>query len=73
MPKAPINRCPYCGSEKGFLSKDYICGPSWVNYNFDGSEADNDEMYDTTKVTIGKYAYCCNCGKRLFKMSEITD
>lgn len=37
------------------------------------NEADNGEMYDTLRTTVGKYAYCSNCGKRLFKMSEMTE
>lgn len=70
MQKAPIDRCPYCGSNYGYYTKDRISGPVWYNQNFDGSEADNWEMYESTNITPGKWAYCRNCGKRLFKMSE---
>lgn len=73
MRKAPVDRCPNCGSNMGFYSKDYIRGKIRYNYNFDGSEAENGEMYDTISTITGKWAYCCNCHKRLFRVSEVIE
>ena len=69
-PIGPIDRCPYCGSDEGYYTKDYVCGPSYYHYNFDGSEAHNESMYDLTSHKRGKYAYCTNCDKRLFKIGK---
>lgn len=70
-PKAPIDRCPYCGSSEGYYSKDYMYGPSRCYRNYNGEEAYNGEMYDSLNQNQGKYAYCAECHKRLFKMSEL--
>lgn len=68
MVKAPIDGCQHCGSKEGFFEKQQIHGRINYRYNFDGTEADNTDIYDLTTVTRGKYAYCLHCGKRLFKM-----
>lgn len=68
--KIPIDKCPYCNNTYDFYTKDYICGTSWYNYKFDGSEADNGEMYNGLKHTQGKYAYCGSCNRKLFKIEE---
>jgi hypothetical protein len=72
-PNAPINKCPYCGSDWGYYTKDYIHGSTWYRCNFDGTEADNGDMYDPLTHEAGKYAYCLSCNKRLFKMSELEE
>lgn len=66
--KAPIDHCPHCGSKDGYFEKQQIRGPINFCYNFDGTEADNTDMYNATTFTHGKYAYCLHCGKRLFEM-----
>jgi len=70
-PKAPIDKCPYCGSESGYFTKDYIHGSTYYYHNFDGTGTYNGEMYDSMMHVQGKIAYCIDCGRRLFKMSEI--
>lgn len=67
---APISKCPYCGSDYGYYTKEHVTGSVMYNYHFDGSEADNGEMYDNLRYSGGKWAYCFNCDKRLFKMEE---
>ncbi|OCN01020.1 hypothetical protein A7X67_01560 [Clostridium sp. W14A] len=68
--KSPIDRCPHCGSTDGYYTKEQVHGSIQYMYNFDGTEADNGELYDYLNYTGGKYAYCLRCGKRLFKMEE---
>lgn len=68
--KSPVDRCPYCGSDYGYYTKQQAHGPVRYNYEFDGSESDNGEMYNCLSYTGGKYAYCAHCDKRLFKMED---
>jgi len=68
--KAPINVCPFCGSKAGYYTKQQARGTIEYIYNYDGSEAENDGMYDLLTVKGGIYAYCLHCSKRLFKMQE---
>ncbi len=68
--KAPIDKCPVCGSKDGYYTKEQARGPIQLIYNFDGSESDNGSMYDMLTFSGGKYAYCLKCDKRLFKMPE---
>lgn len=57
--------CPFCGCTS-YYTKCYTTGVTCFNYNFDGSEADNSEMYDNlvTREESGN-AYCANCNKKL--------
>jgi hypothetical protein len=66
--KSPIDKCPYCGSDDGYYTKEQVHGPIQYMYNFDDTETDNSEMYNGLILTGGKYAYCINCDKRLFRM-----
>ena len=63
----PITECPKCGN-KEIKIKCRISGECEYNIRLDGSpNAYNGEMYDNTVLKpMGKYAYCNNCGKRLF-------
>lgn len=70
-PKAPIDNCPYCNSNDGYYTKQYARGTIKYNYNFDGSESENGDMHDNLSYSGGKYAYCINCKKRLFNMSQL--
>lgn len=70
MGKAPIDKCPHCGSDMGYYTKDYISGSCRYNHNYDGSQAYNGEMYDYLDHESGKIAYCSNCDKRLFKIED---
>lgn len=65
---APIDNCPHCGSDEGFYTKVQVSGTTRYCYNYDGSEAENSELYESCSHKGGKYAYCLKCGKRLFKM-----
>lgn len=68
--KSKIQRCPYCGSTEGYYVKQQAHGPITYKFNFDGSEAENGDMYDDLRITGGKIAYCLNCDKRLFNMND---
>jgi hypothetical protein len=71
--KVPINTCPYCGSSAGFFIRQQVTGSISINFNYDGSDADNTEMYDYLTHKGGKVAYCQDCEKKLFNMSEIEE
>lgn len=62
--------CPHCGNEESYYVKQEARGPIYYLINFDGSEADNTEMYEGLRYTTGKYGYCSGCNKRLFKVDR---
>ena len=66
-----IKKCPYCGNDYDFYSKDYFYGSSYFYYRFDGGEAFNGNMYDFLNHKSGKYAYCGKCDKRLFEIRGV--
>ena len=69
---SPDMVCPYCGNEEFFVRQSYrgVCD---YNLRFDfKKDADNSEMFGNASFrTTSKYAYCNNCFKRLFKVSEL--
>ncbi|WP_159723151.1 hypothetical protein [Enterococcus sp. CSURQ0835] len=67
----PINECPYCGSTT-FFRKDYMSGSSCY-YASSLGEADNSYMHDNLLTTEGKWWYCAECEKRVFKNEEVED
>lgn len=71
--KTPMVECPHCGSDYGFYTRQQACGMVQYQYSFNGEEKDNSQMYDLLKFTGGIYAYCLDCNKRLFKMSDLGD
>jgi hypothetical protein len=68
---APIDKCPYCDSEEGYYIKEKVAGAIHFKTKFDGTESDNSDMYDHLEHKSSKSAYCVNCHKRLFKVSEL--
>ena len=63
----PIRECPHCGSEE-FYIKQYAHGNIEYHYRFDGEEGENGELHEPLSYTdTGKFAYCSECHKRLFK------
>ncbi|ASA22627.1 hypothetical protein B9T62_18645 [Paenibacillus donghaensis] len=70
--KAPITQCPHCNSSEGYYIKEQVSGTVHYRTNFDGSEADNTEVYDYLKHRSGKLAFCINCNKKIFKVEELT-
>ncbi|KIV56467.1 hypothetical protein AM501_09950 [Aneurinibacillus migulanus] len=67
--ETPINECTHCGSNEGYYIKQYAFGSIKQNFNFDGSEADNTEMYQHLNHKGGSVAYCSSCNKKIFNMS----
>ena len=68
----PIDKCPYCNNDE-IMIKCRIVGQCNYNISLDSKKtAYNGEMYDyTTLKPMSKYAYCNQCGKRLFKHNEV--
>ena len=70
---AEMNKCPYCGDDEFFIKQRYS-GTCEYRYRYDKKPAENGEMYENARFkSIGKYAYCMNCGKRLFPISELDE
>lgn len=65
-----ITKCPYCGCEE-YYTKIRITGETIYRYRFDGNATDNGEMYDgLTDTIIGKFAYCSDCNRRIFRIED---
>jgi hypothetical protein len=58
-----VNSCPYCSSEEGFYLKGFMKGRYIYRFNYDGSEAENGDLYDSLSCKEGKTAYCQSCHK----------
>lgn len=65
-----MTECPYCGNDEYYVNYRYS-GTGAYRYRFDREEAENGDMYDCLKDTVvGKFAYCCNCDKRIFRIKN---
>ena len=67
--------CPYCGNEEFFINQRFTgtC-ECRMRFDMDNDNVENGEMYSNAEhKNIGKYAYCANCRKRLFPISEIEE
>ena len=64
-----VEKCPHCGSDTYYIKETATC--KIVHYSkFDGSEADNSEMYDgMTHKLRSKFAFCKNCDRKLFRIA----
>lgn len=61
--------CPECEGTMYYINFNFS-GRGMYFHNFDGTEAENGSMYEGAQHTEGKYAYCADCDKRLFKVRE---
>lgn len=59
-----LDSCPYCGNTTYYYLSS-VSGhiTTWVN--FDGSEADSTEMYNSLGSKPLKYVHCSNCHKKI--------
>lgn len=57
--------CPYCGGETWYRLQTYK-GTCEFRTNFDGTEAENDDMYDGVEYKFkDKFAYCTSCNEKI--------
>lgn len=69
MDNPNITECPYCGYDKYYVKMHYS-GDGIYRYRFDGKPAENSDMYEClNETTIGKFAYCCNCNKKIIRIN----
>ena len=65
-----INECPYCGCDV-FYYKQHMVGNGYMYMRFDKEETDNGDMHEPLRYTpIGKFAYCHDCDKRVFRFRK---
>ena len=64
----PIDKCPNCGNDEEFYVKVQFGGSGHSQVRFDGKESEDGALHDNITYEFGKWAYCSNCGKRLFKV-----
>jgi hypothetical protein len=64
-----LTECPYCGSGSYYyLSAVFGHTTTWVN--FDGSEADNAEMYSGVGYRPLKFVFCAECEKKIARLED---
>ncbi len=71
---SPDMVCPYGGNEEFFIKQSFkgTCNFN-MRFDMDNQDVENGEMYENASYkTVGKYAYCNNCFKRLFKVEELS-
>lgn len=65
-----IKECPYCGNDEYYIHQR-ISGRTEFKARYDGKEADNGDIYDGLDYKdIGKFAYCTECRKRVFRFRK---
>lgn len=65
-----IKKCPYCEHDEYFTKETYK-GTCEFRFRYDQGEADNSDMFDgAVYKRASKYAWCCKCYKRLFKLED---
>lgn len=63
-----MKECPYCGSVEYYIKQSFK-GTCNFRIRFDGEEVDNSDIHDNAQYKLrSKYAYCCKCNKKLFKL-----
>lgn len=64
-----LDCCPHCQSTTGYYIKTQIKGYCESRFTFSGEfhEEDNADMHQGITYKYGKWAYCRDCHKRLFK------
>lgn len=65
-----LTECPYCGSTSYYyLSRPCRYVTTWLN--FDGSMADNTEMYSGLGLKPMKFVYCADCHKKIARNDKV--
>ena len=65
-----IKECPYCGYDE-FYYNQHMVGDGYVYCRYDGKETSNYDMHESLRYTVqGKFAYCSNCRKRVFRFRK---
>lgn len=69
--KAPITRCPHCGSSEGIYTKTTLIRVPYL-MGFDGKPQFNGEMYDNAENQAGGMtAYCQSCERVICRISTL--
>lgn len=66
-----IDKCPHCGNDEQFYTKDYAFGSVRSVSRFDGEEADNSDMNDGIRYKMGKHIYCGKCNKKIARVEDM--
>lgn len=70
MNEPNLTECPYCGHDEYYVNVRYS-GTGICICRFDGTETENGDIHDCLQGTIiGKFAHCCNCDKKIFRIKE---
>ncbi len=65
-----IKECPYCGNDE-FYYKQHMVGDGLMFCRYDGKETENGDMHEGLRYTPkGKFAYCTECKKRVFRFRK---
>lgn len=69
---SPLHSCPHCRSQMGFYIKSYAQGSFEQAYDFDGTikSGSVNQILENMSIRMGKWAYCGNCDRPLYKWIE---
>lgn len=65
-----VEACPKCGSRTGFYIRSRVSGLVQINYSFDGSGSDNQDMYTQLNHNDQKFAYCQQCESKIGRWDD---
>jgi len=68
--KPTIKECPHCGCEEYYYKQHVVANVIHFR-RFDGAEIDNGDIRENLIYKPqGKFAYCCNCDKKVFRFKK---
>ena len=68
--KKHLDKCPHCGSKKGFFTTSHFLGTTRVPYSFLGAMDTSKVEMDMKKASYERMVRCIECKKPLFKKSD---
>ena len=64
-------KCPKCGNETEFYTKERYSGTCDFYFRTDGKESENTDMYSNAEHKYrSKYIFCAECDSKVRKIDE---
>lgn len=67
-------KCPKCGNETEFYTKERYKGTYEFYFGADGTPTNNTEMYDHADHSYrSKFVFCADCDARVCKIEDVAE
>lgn len=64
-------KCPKCGNEVEFYTKERYKGTCYTRFRTDGKEAENCDLYEYAEHTYkSKFVFCNDCDAKVCKIED---